>query len=613
MQVKYLLVLGRSALQTKNDVEKFIQSYVGHVEKKLHNENQLIFDYTDTAYGKGITEIESILRPLWGEASLAHSENRSINQTILNKITKGIDPSSAEYWGILNDKDQRAVEMAVLGYSLLLNETVLWNNLTIKQQEHLVDWLQQVNHISLPNNNWHFFRIIVNIGLENVGVPLNTEKQNESLQIIESLYLGNGWYADGSPNQMDYYVSFGFHFFSLLYAYFMKEKDAKRAKTYKERALLFADDFIYWFSSKGDAVPFGRSMTYKFAQSAFWSALAFCDIKPFRIEIIKGIILRNLRWWVKQPIIEYNAFLPIGYAYQNLIMAEGYNSPGSSFWAFKALIITALSKDHTFWKANEEDLPLLRGKKLLKEARMLSIRPESDQVYLYTSGQYSKTEHLHNAEKYAKFVYSNLFGFNIAHSNYLRSQMAGDSMLSLSEYDNLFRFRRECTQISLHENYIFSEWYPWRDVQIRTYLIPFKYWHIRIHEIRSTRNLQGIEGAFSIPKPDVLKDTNAGIHEEENRSYVSDGNLYSAIINLHGYDNGGKVITTEPNTNILTSNPSLLPSLEANISQGNNLLVSAIYGGTQPPVFENVPRFFQERYGFRMVQRESETFVKKEG
>lgn len=605
--------MGRLALQTKNDVNKFIQSYVKHVEDKLHNENQLIFDYTDTAYGKGITEIESILRPLWGEASLAHSENRPINKTILNKIIDGIDPLSTKYWGVLSDRDQRAVEMAVIGYALLLNEIVLWDNLTIKQQEQLVDWLLQINHIELPNNNWHFFRVIVNIGLEKVGVSLNIEKQNESLQVIESLYLGNGWYSDGSPNQMDYYVSFGFHFFSLLYAYFMKEKDAKRSEAYKERALIFAKDFIYWFSSKGDAVPFGRSMTYKFAQSAFWSALAFCDIKPFRTEVIKGIIFRNLRWWRKQPIIEYNNFLPIGYTYPNLIMAEGYNSPGSSFWAFKTLIITALSKDHTFWKVNEEPLPLLNERKLLKEARMLSVRPESDQVYLYTSGQYSKSEHLHNAEKYAKFVYSNLFGFNIAHSNYLRSQVAGDSMLSLSEYDDLFRFRRECAQISLHESYLFSEWYPWHDVQIRTYLIPFNNWHIRIHEINSTRELQAIEGAFSIPKPDVLKGANAEIHEEENSSYVSDGNLYSTITNLHGYDNGGKVITTEPNTNILTSNPILLPSLEANILQGNNLLVSAIYGGTQPPVLENVPRFFKERHGFRVGQGESETFVQREG
>src|SRR5690606_28304342 len=122
---------------------------------------------------------------------------------------------------------------------------------------------------------------------------------------------------------------FAMHYYALIYAKFASAHDAARAQRYRERATLFARQFVDWFAADGAALPFGRSLTYRFAQGGFWGALAFADVEAFDWGVIKGLALRHLRWWLRQPIFSPDGTLSIGYAYPNLNMAEQYNSPCS--------------------------------------------------------------------------------------------------------------------------------------------------------------------------------------------------------------------------------------------------------------------------------------------
>ena len=63
--------------------------------------------------------------------------------------------------------------------------------------------------------------------------------------------------------QKDYYVSFGIHFYCLLYARFMEKEDPEHTALFKERSKTFSESFIYWFDDEGKALPFGRSLTYR--------------------------------------------------------------------------------------------------------------------------------------------------------------------------------------------------------------------------------------------------------------------------------------------------------------------------------------------------------------
>lgn len=133
---------------------------------------------------------------------------------------------------------------------------------------------------------------------------------------------------------MDYYSSsFAIHYLQLLYAKLAGEDEPERAAEFKKRAQAVALDLVHYFDEEGRSIPFGRSVGYRFAMCSFWGALAYADVelpKPLTWGIVKGIVLRHLRWWQTQPNIwSSSGTLTIGYSYPNMYMAENYNSPGS--------------------------------------------------------------------------------------------------------------------------------------------------------------------------------------------------------------------------------------------------------------------------------------------
>ncbi len=124
-----------------------------------------------------------------------------------------------------------------------------------------------------------------------------------------------------------------------------------------EREARFAQDYLYWFEDGGRAVPFGRSLTYRFGQCAFFSALAFAGVEALPWGVVKSRVLGNLRDWFAQPIFSSDCLLTVGYGYPNLCMGENYNAPGSPYWALKAFLCLALPEEHPFWRAEEEIPP----------------------------------------------------------------------------------------------------------------------------------------------------------------------------------------------------------------------------------------------------------------
>lgn len=116
---------------------------------------------------------------------------------------------------------------------------------------------------------------------------------------------------------------------------------------------------------------FGRSLTYRFAQGAFWGALAFAGVEALDWGMIKGLALRHLRWWATRPIARQDGCLMVSYAYPNAKTSETYNAPGSPYWALKFFLPLALPETHPFWQAEEIPLPELSAKHLQPLAGMI--------------------------------------------------------------------------------------------------------------------------------------------------------------------------------------------------------------------------------------------------
>lgn len=526
---------------------------------------------TGASYSRAKAEMEGFSRVLWGLVPLlAGGGDSKLRAFCVEGLRNGANPSHEDYWGEAGDYDQLLVEMAALGYALALAPEQLWKPLADDEKQRLSDWLMQINQRKAWDCNWLFFQVIVNLGFKQAGLPYDREQMERNLDRVEQFYLSGGWYSDGLDAHCDYYGPFAIHFYGLLYAALMERDDPARSALYKERAALFAQDFIHWFADDGAALPYGRSLTYRFSQSAFWSAMAYAGVEALPLGVMKGLLLRNMRWWFSQPIFGADGTLSIGYTYPNLVMAENYNSPCSPYWALKSFLPLAFADDHPFWQAEELPLPQLDASRRMKEPGMVFYR-EAGHVAAFVAGYRHTNEHTHVAPKYEKFVYSTAFGFSVPRAEWGLAQGAFDNMLALSEGDNLYRGKRTIEAYEIQGDVIQIRWLPWKDVEVRTWLVTGMPWHVRIHRIESARSLDAADGGFA-----VGIDQHWLTDAADSRAAVCSETGASGVLSLYGWSSA-KLVQPNANTNILYPR-TVIPTLTASLQPGVTWLVSAVYG-----------------------------------
>lgn len=188
----------------------------------------------------------------------------------------------------------------------------------------------------MPNTNWLWFRVFANLGLKKNGGKFSQARLDADIKHLDTFYRAGGWSNDGPEgiHQMDYYSSsFAIQFLQLLYAKIAGDDEPERAAEFRKRAQLVALDLAHYFDEQGRAIPFGRSVGYRFAMVSFWGALAYAGVElpaPLTWGMVKGIVMRHLRWWQTQhDMWSPSGTLTVGYSYPNMYMAENYNSPGS--------------------------------------------------------------------------------------------------------------------------------------------------------------------------------------------------------------------------------------------------------------------------------------------
>ena len=507
-------------------------------------------------------------------------------------LISGTDPAHPEYWGDIHDFDQRMVEMAVIGMGLCFLPERFRGELTARQRENLYAWLNQINLYDMPKNNWRFFRILVNTGFRKAGFPADPERLREDLDMMERHYVGDGWYFDYETKR-DYYTLWGFHYYSLVYAAAMREEDPERCARFEERARLIAPRFACWFDREGRALPYGRSLTYRFAQGSFWSAMAFAGVKTPELGWgeIRHLWLQNLRFWTRMPVFDRGGALTVGYGYPNLCMAEGYNAPGSPYWGMKTFAALALPEEHPFWQAEEKEYTPPRRFMDLQVRQLLTRDAENRQVLSYTAGNHG-WEHMHEDEKYEKFAYSTHFAFSVAKEAGTLEKGAYDSMLAVKRRGrDLWHARSGCDSFEMAEDRVSFVWSPTEGVRIETAVAPLGMWHVRKHVIRTEVPLEAAEGAFSVrrdwPGDRPCDRTASARLREADRAAVHGAFGTSAVFALKGYGES-RIVDTEPNTNLMWPRCAL-PMLTAELPAGETTLLCAVYADTEDRLPAEVP------------------------
>lgn len=252
---------------------------------------------TGAHFDEGAAQLEGFVRPLWAVASLLQfqsslSERNPSDKNLIEGIeevvrpwikgfTAGTDPDHPEYWGSIGETEhQRMVEAEVISYALLCAPARLFHSRDDKTRRNITSWLRGMNGMPMPNNNWRWFRVFVNLALIKVcGVPVAEvlDEMNADLELLDSFYISDGWSGDGpwltteeeeeeaaefertrrrdaigKGRQVDYYSgSFAIQFSQLLYVKYAEDLDPKRAERYRQQARDFGSSFWTYFDSDG--------------------------------------------------------------------------------------------------------------------------------------------------------------------------------------------------------------------------------------------------------------------------------------------------------------------------------------------------------------------------
>lgn len=559
---------------------------------------------TAAHYGEKSARMEGWARVLWGLGPLFGGDNSALPAAqqdeiaewaalYLRGIIHGTDPADAGYWGDIYDYDQKMVETAALDVALALAPGVLWAPLSDAQRQNVFCWLDQMNHHKIHPNNWRFFRILTNMAFARLGLPYSEEQLRDDFGVIERCYAGDGWYFDGNPGQLDYYIPFAMHFYSLIWASLSPLDADDYRKTLKQRSAVFAEDFSQWFADDGAEVPFGRSLTYRFAHSAFFSALALAGAENPAVPwgAVRPLTLGNLRHWLQYPITDAAGILTIGYRYPNLLMSEKYNAPGSPYWAFKAFLFLALPGNHPFWTAPDAVLPHA-PLRLEERPHMLVCHNEeagADHVTIYPAGQHCMNHGAISA-KYEKFVYSNRFGFSVGRGTALDDGAFDNTLCASPAGLAFYRMRYGVEKFTVNDRYTYAKYDLLPGTSVESWVVPTGgAWHVRVHKLTTAAPIDIADGGFALPVeqpftaapgagdgkriPGAEEAVPGGV-----AAFLPWGS--AAAVSLNG-QTGGKFVRTYPNTNLM-ANLCAVPYLTASLQPGTHLLVHAFFGDVSP-------------------------------
>lgn len=550
----------------RNDIKNYAQKIcVPLMERTMRRAMRGDWAYKPDQVGYVPAFLESFCRPFWGIAPILVDgteirltvEDRKftvlqyMRELLVKGVTKGTEASwenSKEYMSPYAYENQNITELAGLMLGIFFARETLWEPLSEQEKDLIAKEIYEMaegafDH-SWPNNHYWFPLFALTV-LKRLGYLFERTDSmlEQGLNFLDSLYIGNGWYQDGAFGRFDLYEAWSLHLYPLLWTLVADESFTgyeERRKRYLERTNAFLPFYIHWFDENGANVPFGRSLSYRFAASAIFpvAVLAGCDIDP---SLAGRITAKNIEFFKEHVRAEETDILPEGYLYHSPCVVEGYTSDGGAYWCCKTFLALLIAEGHPFWDYDKAQLPSEKGNYLVsathKDIHML-LEAENGLVTLYnnTAQYYTngvKTHHFGNVDAwYSKFVYHSAVGFGCCSVDV----NSIDSMISLVTKDASMFSHRGCFEDLGYQNGILcSRHIPFiNDPQtvIKTWIIPAGIFHVRVHEVSLAQEYFVMEGGFSVSRwDDYLPVT------------ITDDTIY---IENHDYISGMKTVSDTP-------------------------------------------------------------------
>jgi hypothetical protein len=458
-----------------------------------------------------------------GKISLENGEQIDWVEIYRDGMLHGTDPKHPEYWGKIYKKHQYMVESASMAIGLYFSKHLIWDSYSQKEKDQIGNWFRHILEFPFEDKNWILFNVIINSFLKATGQKFSQDQIDFYLNRFDSYYEADGWYRDGYGPQFDYYNPWALHFYPHLWSEIEPDKTKPElVEIFEKRSRLFLEKYAHIFSNTASHPAFGRSIIYRCAVIAGPVMGILKGFSPLSPGLTRHLCSQSLKYFVENKFFDKDGSVPLGWTGKFVKMAENYSGPGSPFWLNKAFSVLLIPQNHSFWTAEEEQLPVEKedfciGHKV--PGFLVQGHQKTGHIQLINQGSDSyvngPTDWKNPASDYhyLKFSYSSHLFHDIGPTE---DGLSCGNMISLYEEKRGFSSRERIYPLFFSDNVAISYHYPFgerygmkRDTRIETAVIMKGDHQIRIHWVLSPNRPFAYEGAYSLAydnkKPDISK------------------------------------------------------------------------------------------------------------
>ena len=493
----------------------------------------------------------------------------------------GTDPVHPSYWGPSANHHQHTVEMGALVLAFEMAGTWLWDPFTSRERAQIAAWLATVRGVGLHRNNHLFFGVIPLCFLVKHGYGIASDRPciTRWLDLLETMAIGGGWFIDGMNESIDHYNAYAFHYYGLWWGRLFGEMDPTRADRWREWTRSFLADYVHFFAASGEPVPFGRSMTYRFAASAPFALAELCGASPLPPGQSRRLCTRNLDFFLQHDVLQSQGALSLGWLDEFPAITEAYSCAGSTYWAAKGLAPLLLPPTSEFWTAPSEKLPAEAAdfSHPIPQTGMV-LRSTNGEVELLTAAtSISGVNTAFGAFKWGKLSYRTGVGLEVKPKD---GPYPLDASLTAESRDHAFFGRHPTHPLEIEADHLSSVYalgdrFSQFNVQLESHLWWRKGWQLHLHRYHAHQPSSLILGAYSLAASDasLLSEKSEGLF------ILADNTRHgTALQSLHGFLETSTRRSAELRTHISAPH-SLTLLLQTDWLQGEGCLAALTWVG----------------------------------
>ncbi len=263
---------------------------------------------------------------------------------------------------------QLIVEMANCALSFI-RSPYLWNSLQPLIKNNILNVMYySITKFKPHMNNWLLFEALIEIFLYKNQKIKVLNKPLLNVRVIESYYIGDSWYKDGTIFHMDFYNSY------VILPFLITIYQELYLLNYQNNGILFKNlyqktllkiqrqsEFLERLIGSDGSFPiFGRSAVYRTAVFHTLVTTIYILGLPNTLsygQVRAGLnaVIENMFQNEKIKIVDKHGFLTFGFSGFQPEMADEYSNSGSIYFALLIFMPLGLDENRIFWNSNEED------------------------------------------------------------------------------------------------------------------------------------------------------------------------------------------------------------------------------------------------------------------